>query len=184
MNNKLSAKYKIYIAVAGFFVVSGLFFGYLYSILQKSSETIALRIFEKDKEYKSLQSEQLSYEAGKKDLAELEELPTKPADLFSQDVRLVKEIKTLEDLAKGSSLTMTFSISGTAAEAKKAPKSIANIYFVPYVMNVTGSYQNIVRFMEQVEYVPFVTHFQEVSMTALEGGEVRGSFVGNFFIKK
>lgn len=184
MNNKLSARYKIYIAVTGFLIVSGLLFGYLYSILQKSSETIALRIFEKDKEYKGLQSEQLSYEAGKNDLSKLAELPTKPADLFSQDVRLVKEIKTLEDLAKGTSLTMTFSISGTAAEAKKAPKSIANIYFVPYVMNVTGSYQDIIRFMEQVEYVPFVTHFQEVSLTALEGDKVRGSFIGNFFIKK
>ncbi len=184
MNSKLSSRYKIYIAATGFVVVVGLLFGYLYSILQTSSETIAARIFQKDKEYKGLQSEQLSYEAGKKDLAELEELPKKPADLFSQDVRLVKEIQTLETLAKNASLTMTFSIAGTSSEAKKAPKSIANIYFVPYILNVTGSYQNIVQFMDQVEHVPFVTHFQEISLTALEKDQVRGSFVGNFFIKK
>ncbi len=184
MNSKLSYKYKIYIAIAGFLVISGVLFGFLFSILQGQSETIAARIFEKDKEYKGLQAEQLSYEAGKKDLAKLEELPTKPADLFSQDVRLVKEIQTLEALANSASLKMTFTISGTAAEAKKAANSIANIYVVPYIMNVTGSYQDIIRFMDQTEHVPFVTHFQEVSLTALEAGQVRGAFVGNFYIKK
>jgi hypothetical protein len=181
---KLTYLYKIYIAAGLFLVVAGILFSYAFPWAHGINAALAERIGKKGIEYKAIEAEQRSYESGKKDLENLENLDNKPTDLFSQDVRLVREIKTLEELATREELKMTLQISGTVAEAKKVPQSTSNIFLIPYAMNVVGTYPAIMRFMESVEHAPFVTHVTAVSMTAVSDSEVRVILNGNFFIKK
>ena len=180
----LNAKNKIYILIAAFIVVCGILFGYGFSIFQKASDSIALRIYDKAKEFKALEAEQRSYEAGKIDLAKLEKMEFKPSDLFSQDTRLVKEIKELESMADENNLELTVSISGTSLETKKVKESNSNIFLFPYSMNLSGKYSDLIKFMQSVEHAPFVTYVDNLSITSIGENTVRAIFNASFYIKK
>ncbi len=181
---KLNYLYKIYIAAALFVIVAGILFAYGFPWLHGTNEAIAERYAKKGVEYKALEAEQRSFEAGQRDLGELAKKDTKPGDLFSQDTRLVNEIQTLELLADRGDLDMTLQISGTVAEAKKVPQSISNIFLIPYTMSVVGDYTSLIKFMEEVEHTPFVTQINTISMTAVSDSQVRASLNGSFYIKK
>jgi Tfp pilus assembly protein PilO len=181
---KLNYLYKIYIASGLFLVVVGVLFGYAFPWAHAQNEAIAARLVEKSIEYKALEVEQRSFQAGQRDLAELAKKDVKPSDLFSQDIRLVTEIETLEFLASKGDLDMTLQISGTVTDAKKVPQSIANIFLIPYTMTVIGDYGNLMKFMEEVEHTPFVTQVNAIVITAVSGSEVRATLNGSFYIKK
>jgi len=176
--------YKIYTAAVTFIITAGVLFGYVFPWFHNMNEGIAVRYAQKAAEHKALEAEQRSYEAGQADLHNLEKQPTKPSDLFSKDTRLVKEIQTLESLSSQNNLDMTLQISGTVTEAKRAPQSLSNIFLIPYTMTVVGDYGGIMKFMEEVEHTPFVTHINAVSFLAVTGSEVRATLNGGFFIKK
>ncbi len=181
---KLNYLYKIYIASALFLIVAGILFAYAFPWAHGQNEAIADRLATKSIEYKALEVEQRSFEAGQRDLAELAKKDVKPADLFSQDVRLVTEIETLESLASKGDLDMTLQISGTVTDAKKVPQSIANIFLIPYTMTVIGDYGNLMKFLEEVEHTPFVTQVNAVAITAIDKSELRATLSGSFYIKK
>lgn len=180
----LNARNKIYILITAFIIVCGVLFGYGFNIFQKASESIALRIYEKAKEFKALEAEQRSYEAGKIDLAKLEKMDFKPRDLFSQDTRLVKEIKSLEALADENNLELTVSISGTSAETKKVKESNSNIYLFPYSMTLIGKYSDLIKFTQEVEHASFVTYIDNISIAAIGENSVRAILNASFYIKK
>lgn len=181
---KFSYLYKIYAAAIAFVVLAGILFGFAFPWFHNLNEGIAVRYAQKAAEFKALEAEQRSYEAGKADLTNLAKQQTKPSDLFSQDTRLVKEIQTLESLSIENNLDMTLQISGTVAEAKRAPQSVSNIFMIPYAMTVIGDYGGIVKFMEEVEHTPFVTHINAVTFLAVSGSQVRANLNGSFYIKK
>lgn len=179
-----NSKNKIYILIAAFILACGLLFGYGFSIFQKATDSIALRIYEKAKEYKALEAEQRSYEAGKIDLAKLEKMEFKPSDLFSQDTRLVKEIKGLEAMADENNLELIVSISGTSLETKKVKESNSNIFLFPYSMSLSGKYSDLIKFMQEIEHAPFVTYVDNISISAIGENSVRAILNASFYIKK
>lgn len=177
-------QYKIYIAIGIFLIISGFLSGYFFKLIDRSSNVIAESIQKKSVELKGLEAEQRSYEAGKKDLEKLKSLTMRPEDLFSRDTRLVKEIQTFELLANQNNLQVTLSISGSAADAQKLAKSTSNIFVIPYTMSVVGKYSEVIKFLDEMEHVPFVTHITNLQINTVTENNIRATLAGNFFIKK
>lgn len=176
--------YKIYIALGSFILITAVLFLYGFNVLHKSSEALAKEIADKNKEFAALELEQRSYDAAKKDLKTLADKPLQPDNLFSQDTRVVREIKELEDLASSLDLSLTLAVAGTSSSAKKVPQSTGDIYLIPYNMTLEGPFSKIVSFTELVEHLDFITHVTNVNINASTGALVRAVLSANFYIKK
>jgi hypothetical protein len=178
-----SYKYKIYALVAAVIVAVLIFFLFVYGWMDGRNETVAAAVAAKNQEYAEVQAEEQSYELGKKDLVTLQSKPFQPADLFSQDTKVVKEIKTLETLAGTLGVRFSLNVSGTIKDAPKLPGVSSTLYTVPYTVTLEGPFDKIVNFIETTEHLNFVTQTKALSLGASEGGGTQATLTSEFFIK-
>lgn len=181
---KLSAKNKIVVIGIFWAGVCVLMVSYLFKFLQQSNEQVLAQIKDQQKELLVLQAEKESYDLAQKDLAELGKRTVQPEDFFSQDVTLVNEIKTLEEL--GNRLNVNLNLSGLSGVVKNAPKAPTKgqIFAVPYSISLSGSFNNVIKFLETLEHLDFITLITGLNVSATSGGNVSASLTANFYLRQ
>ncbi len=181
--NKYSAKYKIYGLIGTMLVLAGIFFGFVYGWMDRKNEAVATALAVKNQEFAEVFAEQQSYELGKRDLVTLESKPFQPDDLFSEDTKVVKEIKTLETLAQGLELSFTLQVSGSVKTAPKLSNATGQLYTVPYTVILEGPFDKITNYIQTTEHLNFVTSTKAVKIEASDGGQTQATLTSEFYIK-
>lgn len=166
---KLTSRIKLFLVLTGFGVFAAIMFTYGYGILESSNADKLGVVTKLSLEMQGLKKEQIIFEQGKKDIATLSEKIFPPQDLFSKDTKVVKEIKILEELAKQNGLEFDLQISGSTKTATKVPGITGELYLVPYSVTITGSFNNIQKYIEAAEHTSFINQTQDISIQAVEG---------------
>ncbi len=180
----MKAKNKIILALVCWAVISVLMFFYFFNILDQSNKktlnTMALQRID----LVNLKVERESYRLAKEDLDDLAKKSYQPTGFFSKDISLVTEIKTLEALGQQMGVTMQLTgVSGTADTAAKA-KTITDLAVIPYSIYLSGPLGKVVKFIEAVENLSFVTKTEDLAINAGEDGNVIAVLGASFYIKK
>ncbi len=180
----LSFKYKIFLLVTLFTFFGIIMFTFGYKIFSTRNQALADSASQRRLEYEVLEREQKSAEQGKKDLAELQSKVFPPTDLFSQDTKVVKEIKILEDTAAKYGVTMGLQISGTTKTAPKVGGSSSELYTVPYVVTLEGSFESVMNYVQTTEHLPFVSYTKVIKMSAIADNKINLVMNSDFYIRK
>jgi hypothetical protein len=176
-------KSKIYLVTFIFFVIAAIMFLFVFGRLHDRNARLAAQVAAQRQTLEQLLQEQRSFTQGKKDLETLKTKPTQPDDLFSRDTRVVKEIKTLEDLSATYALDMNLQVSGTAKDAQKV-KSSTQLLFVPYSLTVTGPFDKVLAFLDSSEHLSFISPVKTLTLSAQQEGIVKTTLTADFYIKK
>lgn len=180
----MKAKNKIFLALALWAGLSATMFFYFFNILDQANQNTLNSMAQQKIDLANLKAERESYRQAKQDLDYLAKKTYQPTDFFSKDISLVAEIKTLEDLGQQMNVTLQLSgVSGTAATAAKA-KTATSLAVIPYSIYLTGQLQQVVKFIEAVENLSFVTKTDSLAINAAENGNVSAVLVASFYIKK
>ncbi len=180
----MKAKNKIFLALAGWAIVSALMFFYFFNILDQANQRTLNSMAQQKKDLAALKAERESYRLAKQDLEDLAKKTYQPADFFSKDISLVAEIKTLESLGEQMGVSMQLSgVSGTASAAAKA-KTTTPLAAIPYSIYLSGPLGQVVKFIEAVENLSFVTKTDSLNINAAENGNVTAALGASFYIKK
>lgn len=181
---KLSYKIKLIILIGAFLLMSAGMFMYGYGILSARNQAIADSVAQQRRELGILEREQKSFEEGKKDLAQLASSSRPPAELFSSDTKVVKEIQQIEEVALRYDLDLDISVSGTAATAPKVPGTASDLYSIPYTITLDGSFEDTLLFIQSLEYMPFITHIKGLAFSVGAENVSRTTISSEFYIKK
>ncbi len=184
MIKNIGFRIKILVLVGSFFLFAfGMFFAG-YGILSRLNQTLADGAAQRRLEYEVLVREQMTFEQGKKDFAELANKPYPPEELFSRDTKVVKEIKLLEETAAKFGVTLRLSVTGTTKTAPKVPGVSGELVLVPYTVTLEGAFENLIKYVQESEHLPFVTYTKVINLTALPDGTSRLTLNSDFYIKK
>lgn len=180
----LSAKNKIFIAVAVWAASIGAMFGYFFGLLDFSNQG-ALRILsQQNKELQNLKTEKESYELASADLQAVKAKAYQPEDFFGRDVTFVKEIITLEQLAQKLGLDLALSgVSGTVGRAPSA-KTATPLAAVPFSITLKGSFGQVVNYIDAMENLSFITTSNTLNVTGQSNGSVIATMNANFYLRK
>jgi Tfp pilus assembly protein PilO len=181
---KLTNQIKIIILSVGFAAFTALMFMFGYDILAGRTDALANNVAQKRLELDVLQREQKSFEQGQIDLAELAKSSYPPEELFSSDTKVVKEIQLLESTAQKYSLSLKLSVAGTAESALKVAGTSGELFAVPYQLTLSGNFDNVLQFVQQIERMPFVTRVEAIAVNAVSDSEVEVVINSQFYIKK
>lgn len=180
----LSAKNKIYVLVATWVVGIALLFLYGFPILDASNETLVNKHAEQQRSLATLQAEVESFKQAQSELDKVVKQKYSPEDLFSQDVSLVQELRTLEELGQKHSVTVSIGgLSGTLKSAQKA-KTLSEVFMVPYSLSISGPYENTIAFLEHIEHLRFITTVNSLSMSAISDNEVSLNLNAVFYLRR
>lgn len=180
---RFTSNQKIYVTIGVWVIMTGFLFWYGFPAFEVSNLVQANGVLAKSKLYQDLQQQQASFQAGKKDLETLSQKSYQPSDFFSQDTSVVKEIETLESLATIQKVQLDLSVTGTKANAVKAP-TVGGIVQIPYTLSLTGTTQNIVSFLESFENLRFITHADHIDISAVKDGQIKVTLSAIFFVQK
>lgn len=181
---QMKSKNKIFLALALWVGFCATMFFYFFNILDKANQSTLNSMTEQRKDLASLKAERESYRLAKQDLEDLAKKNYQPTDFFSKDISLVAEIKTLEALGEQMGVTLQLSgVSGTASTAAKA-NTVTALAAIPYSIYLTGKLEQVVKFIETVENLSFITKTNALSISAAENGNVSAVLAASFFIKK
>lgn len=179
-----SAKQKIIVGLMVWVGMSFLMYFYVFKKFDLTNETKLSAIQNLKKEQFLLEAERDSFLKGKSDLEKIEKEKIKPTDFFSKDITLVNEIRRLEQIGAELNLDLALSgVSGTIKSARKAGTK-SEIFQIPVSMNVKGTLQNAVSFLEYLENLEFLTIGNMVNFNSVESGIVSVSLNASFFVKK
>jgi len=90
----------------------------------------------------------------------------------------------LENLGKASQVSLSISgISGTINTLPKA-KTLSELYITPYYMSVSGSYINVMNFVESLYNLSFVTTINSLSLSSNGKDTVGVTLSANLYIRK
>jgi Tfp pilus assembly protein PilO len=176
-------KSKIYLITLIFFALAAIMFLFVYPSLHSRNARLAASVASQRQILEQLLQEQRSFAQGKKDIETLKTKPIQPGELFSADTRVVKEIKTLEDLSKTYGLDMNLQVSGTAKDAQKV-KSSNQLLYVPYSLSVEGPFDKVLAFLDSAENLSFITPVKTMSISAQKEGIVKTTLTADFYLKK
>ena len=180
----LTAKNKIVVIALAWLIASLLNFTYFFGILDASNQQSLKTIAKRKTDLASLQAQAESARQAQQDLLKLAQQPLQPENLFSRDITLVNEIKTLENLRDKFDLEMRLTdISGTINTAPKA-KTITPLAVISYGINLNGSLSRVVDFIETLEHLGFITDVTNVSIGAADRDTVTASLRANFYLRK
>lgn len=179
----LNYKKKIYSLLGLWLLACVLLFGYFFGLLDKSSRAAAEKLALRKAELGELVQEQQTADLGKKDLAKLAGLPIPEDSLFSRDTKVVREIETLEALAKNTGVSLELAVAGTAGSAQKA-KTKSELLLIPYTVSLNGAFEGAVAFLDGMEHLPFVTQIEQVSARAQKNSAVKVFLSAVFYLKK
>lgn len=181
--SKVNSKTKLFVVTTAFAVFAGLMFTFGYSIVDGRNQQRLDLVNQKNLELEVLEREQHNFEQGKRDLASIRESDFPPEELFSNDTRVVSEIRDLEALAESYNLEFTLSISGTTETAIKATGVNGELLEVPYAVSVSGSFNNILKYLEATEHTVFINHTHQVQISARTANETRALINSKFYLK-
>ena len=182
--NRVSAKPKIYLALAIWLIVCFVVFSYVFKFLERANKQTKSKIDQQNKELTVLEAEKESFDKAKEDLSNLSQKDLQPEDFFSKDITLVNEIKTLETLAQNLGVELNLSgISGTTKTAPKA-KTQGDIVIIPYSISLNGQFSKTVDYIESLENLPFITRLTALSINAAASGNVNANLTANFYLRK
>ena len=181
---KTNNKIKIIVLITGFVLFAAMMFLFGYGIMAKKNQAIADSIAKSNVELEVLLREQKSFEQGKKDIASLEKSQYPPNELFSSDTKLVKEIQQLESTAQRYGLDLKITVPGTLKDAKTPVGTSGDLIAVPYIMNLDGSFENILLFTQALERMQFATHLTSLSLAVVEDDVTKATYTSEFYIKK
>lgn len=165
-------------------VVYGALFGYIFPMLASHNQALLADMELRKKEFEDLQSEKRSFELGQRDIKVLAGKPYQPEELFNTDKRVVKEIEQLESIAAENNIKLQLQVTGTSDKAIKVPKTVSGVLSVPYILNLTGEFGDLVAFIERLEHLSFVTHVQGVQFLTGEGDTIKATLKAQFYIHK
>ena len=182
--SKLSSKNKIYIVVAAWLVLCAVMFMYVFGRFDNSNQSLVNDYATVHHSFAVLQAEAESYRLSQEDLAKAKTEPLQPNDLFTEDVTLVNELRTLEALKGTYNLDLSINgLGGTIKNAIKA-KTKSDLYMVPYGMTATGNFQDVLHFLENLENLKFITNITTISLTGITGDQVTLNLNANFYLRK
>ena len=180
---KLSAKSKIYILCAVWVALVLLMFLYLFNILDASNQKIIASFSDQQYNLNLLQAQQASYKLAQDDLDKVTKEQYTPDQLFSKDVTLVNEVKTLEDLGTEENVQLTITgLSGTLSTLQQAP-SQSQVYQVPYNLMLQGTLDNCLAFMERLEHLQFITSVPTMSINSIDSNTVEINLNAYFYLR-
>lgn len=154
-----------------------------FPMLHRWTDNLSVKVSEIRNQLLQLEGERESFERGREDLKNLENYVYQPSNLFTTDVDLVEELKVMERLATESKVEIDFSVSGTVGEAVQA-KTISELYLVPFRLDITGQFSDIVHFMERLEKAKFVMHSQSMNSVYAGSDGVTTSLIGTIYLRK
>jgi hypothetical protein len=180
----MAPKNKIYISIAIWIALTAAVFGFIAPKL--SSGIIALQSSHEKQltEYNKLTDELQALKKAQEDFNKVEKQDVKPTDLFTSDLKLVNEIKMIEQMAAKTSLTPALTITGTADKAVSVKESVSGLSMVPYSINLKGSFLNVVSFLKYLENSTFISPVNALTVTHDDNGNVNANILTNFYIYK
>lgn len=182
--NKLSAKNKIFVLLAVWFILSVCMFGSFFNFLDIANQRALDSMAKQKKELAQLKAERESYKQAQGDLDKLAQSLYQPDAFFSRDITLVNELQILEDLSKKLNVDIQLSgISGTVNTIPKA-KTITPIGMVPYGIGVSGSFSDVVDFVESLENLAFISNVSSISISSADKGLVHANLSSGLYLKK
>jgi hypothetical protein len=117
------------------------------------------------------------------DLAKAAKQDVKPSDLFTSDIRLVNEIKSIEQFAAKSNVAESLTVTGTADKAQVVPGA-SGLIMVPYTIVLKGTFPGAVNFMRYLENAYFMSPVNAYSMLYNEQGSITATILTNFYLYK
>ena len=181
---KFSAKNKIYLAVFVWLVLCASMFGYFFSILDGGNTVLISTIHEQKAELQQLQDEQKSFLKAQSDLKKVSSEPLQPTDFFSQDITLVHEIQSFEDLAKQTGVDITIGgVSGTIKTLNRA-QTKSEVFTVPFGVTINGPLQNDVAFLDGMEHLAFLNTMSNFNVGIGPHNTVYITTAGFLYLKK
>lgn len=181
---KLSSRGKLFIVILVFAFFAAGMFTYGYGIMESRNQNRLDIVNQKNLELELLIKEQKNSEQAKQDLEQLSQKVFPPQELFSKDTKVVKEIQVLEQLADRYNLELGLRVAGTSKNATKVAGVGSDLVLVPYVVTVTGAFNNILKYVESVEHTTFVTQVTSVDISAGLDGDTRAELSSEFYLKK
>ncbi|MDR3642664.1 MAG: hypothetical protein P4L74_03500 [Candidatus Doudnabacteria bacterium] len=181
---KMSAKNKIIILLIVWIMSGALMLGYFFKILDGQNLQTLNDMGQERLTLAVLQAEDQSFKEAQSDLQKLAREPKQPADFFSSDITLVKELVILENMQPKYGVQMTLSgVSGTINNLPSAPTA-SPIVVVPYSISLSGSLGQVVNFLEALENAPFVTDINGLSVSVGGQNSVNLNLAANFYLLK
>ena len=184
MNHGFLPRHKIYIALTIWLGLTGMAFGYAFKLLDTSNRSLNSEISQEQRSLALLEAEQNSYKLAREDLEKLRGQPDQPENFFSQDITLVNEIRTLENITKLNNVTLSLSgLSGTTKNASSA-KVRSNLVRIPYSLGLSGNFADVINTLETIENLPFITELTNISVSSTGNGSVSAGSTAYFYLEK
>lgn len=182
----MNTKTKIYLILTVWLVFSVAMFLYGFQIMDKSNRQALAKISQDKVQMLQLKAQEDSYRLAQQDLDQMAKEQYQPQDFFSSDITLVKEIEALENLGKNLGVELTLGgITGTINTVPKAKTKSGELYYVPYSISVSGSFEKVTDFIETLENLDFITTLNSLSLTSSGSGDsVSASMSADFYIRK
>jgi len=182
----MSVETKIYVTIFVWLVLS---VASLFFVFPKFADgLVALQQTHQSQidEYNNLKVQIQSLRNMQDELAKISQQPIQPKDLFTSDVKLVKEIQRVENAANSSGLEMALSISGSASTAQAYPGSLSKLLKIPYAVTLNGGFAGVVQFLKYLENSYFISPIGGFDISAgdsaLPNKSVTARINSNFFI--
>ncbi len=179
----MEIKTKIYLTLVVWLAVCGAMFLFGFKILQASNKLALGKISEQKNQMLALEAQAENYRLEQEDLENMQKQKMKPQDFFSQDITLVQEIETLENLGKKMNVDLSLSgIAGTITSIAKAPTK-SQLFVVPISVSVSGSLSNVTDFIETLENLDYITTPHSLNVSTAGSGEVNSSLSVTLYIR-
>ena len=174
---------KIILHVALWLGVTGLCFGYIFPKAIAQIRDLQFAHAKQLVALNELRDYARSLQRMEQDLDKLSKEQVQPEQLFTSDLKLVREIQEIEKIAaQTNNDQMKLSLSGTAEKAPAYPGA-SGLSQIPFTITLTGSFPDALRFIEGLENTYFVAPINAVSFTLVEG-KVNTTIISNFIIRK
>jgi Tfp pilus assembly protein PilO len=158
---------------------------FLYGFSFFDSKTLAVQteLSTAKGELSKLKAEQQAVKLAKQDLEAVTTKKIQPTDFFKKDTTLVDQVQELEQMSKKYDLDFQLGLSGTISNGTPV-KGIDGIVMIPFNVSVSGSLQNVEKFIESFEHMPYIVYENSINITSAAHNQVNAQMSANFFIRK
>lgn len=174
---------SIVIWAVSWLVVTVALFVYGFSFFDEKTLAVQTDLTTAKAELSKLKAEQQAVKLAKQDLETVKTKNIQPEDFFKKDTTLVDQVQQLEQMSKKYDLDFQLGLSGTISNGTPA-KGIEGIVVIPFNVSVGGSLQNVEKFIESFEHMPYIVYQNSLNITAAAHNQVNAQMSANFFIRK
>jgi Tfp pilus assembly protein PilO len=158
-------------------------FIYGYSFFDTKTLAVQTELTTAKGELSKLKAEQQAVKLAKQDLENVKTKNIQPEDFFKKDTTLVDQVQELEEMSKKYDLTFQLGLSGTISNGTPA-KGIDGIVVIPFNVTITGTLENVEKFIESFEHMPYIVYENSLNITAATHNQVNAQMNANFFLRK